>query len=314
MFKTDPNLQQGRQFLMYEEKTKDELLPSLGLIEKTTSPKLSSIIEALEGKDSVKSKTNVKKTNISNLEEQFNSTLVEYTTLYKTISAELLVNKNINVAIDKVNSIKEKPTFPNCKIINKEMLGLFCNEKLIDEFPLIPDNPKFAVVETIRCAEVAKSHGPCPPVEKAKQSNIPFEIQKKDIEKLNQLGDQLLKIIEEMMVELAALEIADTVVNKEIEISKQKLQKYKDNLKHTRDEINGSSSHNINFSGNREDANLRVNSSYLQVYTWLLLLIVLLVIIVINYSGFGQSKLLNGIMVIVVIVLLYYLVNYFYKN
>ena len=314
MFKNDPNLQQGRQFLMYEEKTKDELLPSLGLIEETSSPHLTSIIEALEGKDSVKSNTNVDKTNLTNLEEQFNSTLVEYTTLYKTLSAELLTNKDINLAIDKVNNIKQPVTFPSCKQITENVIGMYCNDKLINEFQVLENNPNDRLIQNVKCNALSKDHGPCPQQEETKKPNIPFKIQQNDINKLNQLGDNLLKIIEEMMVELAALEVSDSVVNKEIAMTRKKLQNYKNNLKNTRDEMTGYSRNNMNFSGNREDANLRVNESHLKLHVWAMLLVTLIVIIFMNYSGYGTSNILNGIILIVALIALYYLANYLHKR
>ena len=253
MFKNDPNLEQGKQFLMFEQNTKDTLLPSLNLIEKTTSSQLTSIIEAMSGANSTKSKSSInsklsdKKTNINNLEQEFNSTLVEYTTLYKTLSTELLVNNDLNKSIDKVNSIKPNPIKPVCKAHDNTSIGMFCSDDLINEFPIKGKLPKDIINAMTDCEKAMATDGKCPDKELTKKPPIQFKIQESDIKKLNLLDDKLLNLIEQMMVEIDGIENKDVAINNEIEQQKIILQKYKDNLNKTRQEINGNSRHNINI-------------------------------------------------------------------
>ena len=65
MLNNDPNLEQGRKFLQYEKNTLETILPNLNLIEQTSSPKLTSIIEAMNDKDSIKSKNDTRKEEVS---------------------------------------------------------------------------------------------------------------------------------------------------------------------------------------------------------------------------------------------------------
>ena len=88
MLNNDPNLEQGRKFLQHEKTTLETILPNLNLIEQTSSPKLTSIIEAMNDKDSIKSKNHTQKEEVSKLEKAFNATLAEYTATYKLINEE----------------------------------------------------------------------------------------------------------------------------------------------------------------------------------------------------------------------------------
>jgi len=92
MLNNDPNLEQGIQFLQHEKNTLETILPNLNLIEQTSSPKLTSIIEAMNDKDSIKSKNDTQKEEVSKLEKEFNTTLAEYTATYKLINEELMLN------------------------------------------------------------------------------------------------------------------------------------------------------------------------------------------------------------------------------
>ena len=101
MLNNDPNLEQGRQFLQHEQNTLETILPNLNLIEQTSSPKLISIIEAMNDKDSIKSKNNTQKEEVSKLEKAFNATLAEYTATYKLINEELMLNAALHKEQEK---------------------------------------------------------------------------------------------------------------------------------------------------------------------------------------------------------------------
>ena len=87
----DPNLVQGKEFLFYEELSKRDVLPHLKLLETTSSPEWGSLVEALDSKESTKSKNSAKTTTVSNIENEFNKTLTEYTKTYKMLTEEMLL-------------------------------------------------------------------------------------------------------------------------------------------------------------------------------------------------------------------------------
>ena len=101
MLNNDPNLEQGRKFLNHEKNTLETILPNLKLIEQTSSPKLSSIIEAMNDKDSINSKNHAQKEEVSKLEKAFNATLAEYTATYKLINEELILNAALHKEQEK---------------------------------------------------------------------------------------------------------------------------------------------------------------------------------------------------------------------
>lgn len=93
MLNNDINLKQGKKFLNYEKNTLENILPNLNLIEQTSSPNLSSIIEAMTDKDSIQNtKDIIQRDDVSKLEEEFNTTLASYTATYKLINEELMLN------------------------------------------------------------------------------------------------------------------------------------------------------------------------------------------------------------------------------
>jgi len=87
----DHNLVQGKEFLLYEELSKRAVLPHLKLLETTSSPELGSLVEALDSKESTKSKNGTKTDSVSNIENEFNKTLTEYTKTYKMLTEEMLL-------------------------------------------------------------------------------------------------------------------------------------------------------------------------------------------------------------------------------
>ena len=94
---TDPNLEQGQLILNNKKKLTVKARPQMKLIEETTSPNLSSIIEGLNSIKSEPDKS-IKTGNISTLEDQFNKTLAKYTKNYQILMNELITN-NKNPAL-----------------------------------------------------------------------------------------------------------------------------------------------------------------------------------------------------------------------
>ena len=89
----DENLNQGQLMLDRKNKLLKRGKKHMELLEQTTSSNLGSIIEPLTGISN-------NETSISTLENEFNTTLVKYTTAYKLLMNEILTNSN-NPIIEK---------------------------------------------------------------------------------------------------------------------------------------------------------------------------------------------------------------------
>jgi hypothetical protein len=85
------HIEQGINFMNYSKLYNTAKGNNHSLLSETSSPKLGSIIEALEDNGSTQNKESIIKHNISDYENQFNSLLSEYTTLYNTYNASLLI-------------------------------------------------------------------------------------------------------------------------------------------------------------------------------------------------------------------------------
>lgn len=99
--KNDNNLNQGKEFLSYENVYKNIVQPHLEPIQTTTSPNLSSLVETLETEESLKDKNHVNHQDMSNIEKEFNKKLSEYTVTYKSLMESIINNttedKNISI-------------------------------------------------------------------------------------------------------------------------------------------------------------------------------------------------------------------------
>ena len=91
--KNHPILKQGKQFISYNDDYVKVVNPELKIIQQTSSPTLSSIIETLESNNSLSQNNKASNSNVSQFESEFNRTLVEYTNTYQLFMQELL-NKN----------------------------------------------------------------------------------------------------------------------------------------------------------------------------------------------------------------------------
>lgn len=86
----DKNIQQGKKYIEYNRIFTSSGLKHLAPLQLTSSPALSSIIEAINGDDSIVSLNTSTKSQISKNEDEFNKTLVDYSTLYKSLSEEIM--------------------------------------------------------------------------------------------------------------------------------------------------------------------------------------------------------------------------------
>ena len=96
----DPNLQQGKYFLYSQKNIIKEDKDNLILLEQTSSPAYGSIIEGLNhDTNSIQDPRTVSKTNITNLENEFNQILVQYTKNYQLLIDELITHNNDSILL-----------------------------------------------------------------------------------------------------------------------------------------------------------------------------------------------------------------------
>lgn len=152
-----------------------------------------------------------------------------------------------------------------------------------------------------------------PPMTKTTICNR-LNVQPKLWKKLYELNDILLILAEAMLLEIANLEISDVKVNSEIQAQKQKMQKHISNFNENKNNINNMQNNTQDFSGNREDARIRLDMESSRYYTWLLLTVIVLGIIFYTYAGFGESRILQIFLLIISIVALYYVFNYLRRH
>jgi len=103
------NIQQGEYYKKVNRCFTDSGRIHMAPLQLTSAPYLSSISEAMQGNDSTVSTNSTTTTPISVNEDEFNKTLVEYTTLYNTFSEESLkknsesgASANAPITIDPV--------------------------------------------------------------------------------------------------------------------------------------------------------------------------------------------------------------------
>lgn len=128
----DIDIQQGQHYKevnrIYSDSGKIHVAP----LQLTSAPYLSSISEAMQGNDSTLSSSNATITiNSSTNEEEFNKTLVEYTTLYNTFSEDFVKKNSLPGAPANIDpAVLQHLMMINNKLIyladkiNKEIMDL----------------------------------------------------------------------------------------------------------------------------------------------------------------------------------------------
>ena len=107
----DKNIQQGQEYIKVNRIFSDSGNIHIKPLQLTSAPYLSSISEAMNGGDSTNSMNTDIKTNISGHEDEFNKTLVKYSSLYNAFSEDVLNNNNNNLQgniNDKQGNINDK--------------------------------------------------------------------------------------------------------------------------------------------------------------------------------------------------------------
>jgi hypothetical protein len=375
MLNNHPNLEQGIQFLQHEKNTLETILPNLNLIEQTSSPKFSSIIEAMNDKDSIKSKNDTQKEEVSKLEKLFNATLAEYTATYKLINEELMLNAALHKEQEKYfgsivtnntnyiyindygfthkfedDSIKKlAPNCPKdfktvdfekdginklsasqpmgmgqaCKIAGKNIMNKETKEvawvdikgiKHIYSQDIWKEKSKTCDLKPIQFDNDMYVNIPSgPPMSKITICNR-LNVEPKLWKKLHELNAELLKLSKLMLLEISKLEVRDSKLNKDITQQKEKLEKYINNFNNNKNSINNLENGQNDFTGNRDDARIRLNMESSRYYTWLMLALIVGAIIFYTYSGFGESRVIQIFLLIVAIVALYYIFIYLRRH
>ena len=375
MLNNDPNLEQGRKFLQHEKNTLETILPNLNLIEQTSSPKLTSIIEAMNDKDSIKSKNDTQKEEVSKLEQAFNATLAEYTSTYKLINEELMLNaalykeqekyfgtivtnnknyiyvndygfthkfaddtiknlgsncptdfKTVDFEKDGINKLSASEPMgigQACRIAGKNIMNRQTKQvawvdikgvKHVYPDDVWQEKSQTCSIDPMEFDNDMYINIPSgSPMTKTTICNR-LNVQPKLWKKLYQLNDELLKLAELMLLEIAKLEVRDTKLNNDITQQKEKLQNYINNFNNNKNSISEIENGKSNFIGNREDSRIRLNMESSRYYTWLLLALIIGAIIFYTYSGFGESRVLQIFLLIVSIIALYYMIIYLRRH
>lgn len=86
----DPNLLQGQKYLEYGRMYASQVRPELALLQVTSIPGISSVVETLQGNDSTGAANRAATSNVSDIETDFNKTLSEYSATYRLLTQEML--------------------------------------------------------------------------------------------------------------------------------------------------------------------------------------------------------------------------------
>ena len=112
----EKHIGQGMEFLNYSRKHNSE---QNDLIQESSAPEWSSIIEAMSSQGSTNSRTSYLRDQINELEEEFNSKISEYSTL--TRSYIDLLKKNPRTSSDKATRLAKREILRNKYIEIKEI-------------------------------------------------------------------------------------------------------------------------------------------------------------------------------------------------
>jgi len=90
----DSNLLQGQKYMEYGRVYEKSVEPHLKNLQMTSIPNVSSFVEGMHGENSVKSISPMSKSEISQNENEFNKTMIEYSSLYKQLTEHGHVEHN----------------------------------------------------------------------------------------------------------------------------------------------------------------------------------------------------------------------------
>ena len=86
----DPNLLQGQKYLEYGRLYASQVRPELALLQVTSIPGISSVVETLQGNDSTGAANRAATSKVSDIETDFNKTLSEYSAAHRSLTQGIL--------------------------------------------------------------------------------------------------------------------------------------------------------------------------------------------------------------------------------
>lgn len=131
----DSNLLQGQKYMEYGRVYEKSVEPHLKNLQMTSIPNVSSFVEGMHGENSVKSISPMSKSEISHNENEFNKTMIEYSSLYKQLTEHGHVEHN-----NKHNKELNIKLLKRLENLNKKLIYL--SEKIVKEVEIAAERAK----------------------------------------------------------------------------------------------------------------------------------------------------------------------------
>jgi hypothetical protein len=131
----DSNLLQGQKYMEYGRVYEKSVEPHLKNLQMTSIPNVSSFVEGMHGENSVKSISPMSKSEISQNENEFNKTMIEYSLLYKQLTEHGHVEHN-----NKHNKELNIKLLKRLENLNKKLIYL--SEEIVKEVEIAAEREK----------------------------------------------------------------------------------------------------------------------------------------------------------------------------
>ena len=122
----DNNLLQGQKYMEYGRVYQKSIEPHLKNLQMTSLPNVGSVIEGMNSDNSVKSTSAMSKSEISSNENEFNKTMIEYSSTYKQLSEHGHIqhnskhNKELNIKLlKKLENLNKKLIYLSEQIVKE---------------------------------------------------------------------------------------------------------------------------------------------------------------------------------------------------
>jgi hypothetical protein len=122
----DSNLLQGQKYMEYGRVYEKSIEPHLKNLQMTSLPNVGSVIEGMHDENSVKSTSVMSKSKISKNENEFNKTMIEYSSTYKQLSEHGHIqhnskhNKDLNIKLlKKLEHLNKKLIYLSEQIVKE---------------------------------------------------------------------------------------------------------------------------------------------------------------------------------------------------
>ena len=131
----DSNLLQGQKYMEYGRVYEKSVEPHLKNLQMTSLPNVSSFVEGMHGENSVKSNSPMSKSEMSHNENEFNKTMIEYSSLYKQLTDHGHVEHN-----NKHNKELNIKLLKRLENLNKKLIYL--SEEIVKEVDIAAKKQK----------------------------------------------------------------------------------------------------------------------------------------------------------------------------